>query len=652
MKLKIKETYLLLIIVMGLVSLSVYSTYALFTASTTIDDVVSFNATLNTDNNLIEYEMITLSPGEVKMVEINVNNTYSTSLYYGTWYQIVSPSDTTDIVVGLTDDNTSSGSGALAKTSSIKLIVGLANNSSKTAIINIGTVGSTTSNLNLPTGRDLIPEGFSTTNADLIIDSFKVNGTEATTFPINTGSYNIDTTCSNANITYNPKTLRYEVSNISKNKNAKCGFTYTTKSNITYLNNYIISLAGTTQGTGKVVNETATLNNILDSSNYLNVGNDATYPFAWNDTNKTWTSTNKTNSASADIGFKLSSNGDYKICYTQSSESNYDYATIYKNGVSQKSLKGVSTSTFTCYSLGTLSTNDLITVDYQKDSSGSSGNDEVVFYMQKTSNSNSYRYEGKNPNNYIYFNNELWRIIGVFDDASHGIYNTNLVKIIRNDSLGTLIWDKSGVNDWANSSAYHLLNEYYFPSINGIDSDYCYRYIKNDTVFVKSNCNYLNKGIHQEYRDMVKEVTWYLGGTPSGSTSSTASNFYVSERSSTNTYTGNTFSVIGNIGLMYVSDYGYSVLSSDCSRNTEVTAYYSSTNCPLNSWLKTAASEWTITHTSGSSKYVYYINNYDSGYIINSEPKSAKVLRPVLYLKSSTQHISGDGSSSDPYIIN
>ena len=160
MKFKIKETYLLLIIVMGLVSLSVYSTYALFTASTTITDVVSFNATLNTDNNLIEYEMITLSPGEVKMVEINVNNTYSTSLYYGTWYQIVSPSDTTDIVVGLTDDNTSSGSGALTKTSSIKLIVGLANNSSKTAIINIGTIGSTTSNLNLPTGRNLIPEEF------------------------------------------------------------------------------------------------------------------------------------------------------------------------------------------------------------------------------------------------------------------------------------------------------------------------------------------------------------------------------------------------------------------------------------------------------------------------------------------------------------
>ncbi len=175
MRLKIKETYLLLIIVMGLVSLSVYSTYALFTASTTITDVVSFDATLNTDNNLIEYDMVTLASGEVKMVEVNVNNTYSTSLYYGAWYQIVSPSDTTDIVVGLTDDNTNSGSGALAKTSSIKLIVGLANNSSKTAVINIGTVGSTTSNLNLPTGRNLIPEGFDPSTNHKPIDNSGAN---------------------------------------------------------------------------------------------------------------------------------------------------------------------------------------------------------------------------------------------------------------------------------------------------------------------------------------------------------------------------------------------------------------------------------------------------------------------------------------------
>ena len=46
---------------------------------------------------------------------------------------------------------------------------------------------------------------------------------------------------------------------------------------------------------------------------------------------------------------------------------------------------------------------------------------------------NGYRYEGKDPNNYIWFNNELWRIIGVFDEASHEQSGQNLVKIIRNE---------------------------------------------------------------------------------------------------------------------------------------------------------------------------------------------------------------------------
>ena len=511
MKFKIKETYLLLIIVMGLVSLSVYSTYALFTASTTITDVVSFNATLNTDNNLIEYEMITLSPGEVKMLEINVNNTYSTSLYYGAWYQVVSPSDTSDIVVGLKDDNTSSGSGALAKTSSIKLIVGLANNSSKTAIINIGTVGSTTSNLNLPTGRNLIPEGFDPTVADLVINSLKINGTEATTFPINTGSYNVDTTCSDASITYNQKTHKYEISNISKNKNARCGFSYTTKSNITYLNDYIISLSGTTQGTGQVVNE------------------------------------------------------------------------------------------------------------------------------------NGYRYEGKDPNNYIYFNNELWRIIGVFDSTSHGVSNTNLVKIIRNDSIGGYTWDKSGTNDWPNSSLYHLLNDYYYTATDGTSSSYCYQY----STTVTGNCNYTKIGLQTDYRSMVQtNTTWYLGG-PSSSSNPT-STFYANERDSSMIYSGRSASTTGNVGLMYTSDYGYSVLSSSCARTTNLGSY--STNaCAGNAWLKKEAVEWNITPSSYNSNYVWYI--FHIGSVSKFYALSGYTSRPTLYLKSNVKYIGGIGTKSDPYII-
>mgnify|MGYP004531557061 FL=1 len=643
MKFKIKETYLLLVIVIGLISLSVYTTYALFTASTTINDVVSFNATLSTDNNLIEYEMVTLSPGEVKKIEVNVNNTYSTSLYYGTWYQVVSPSDTSDIVIGVPTESANPSSGAIAKTSSITVIVGLANNSSKTAVINIGTIGSTTSNLNLPTTRSLVPAGFNPTVPDLVINSFKVNGKEVTTFPINTGSYALVTTCSDASITFNKKTLKYEISNISKEKKATCGFKYNIATNRTKLNDYLISLAGTTQGTGELFHETFSNTTKLASSDYSNVVNDATYPFTWSDTDKTWASTNQTDSTTANIGFKLKSNGNYQICYTQSSEANYDYATISKNGTVVKSLKGVTATTFECYDLGTLSTNDLIDVEYQKDNSASSGDDKVVFYINKLSTFDTgYRYEGKDPNNYIFFNNETWRIIGVFDSSSHGVSNTNLVKIIRNDSIGGYAWDKSNTNDWPNSSLYHLLNDYYYTATDGTSSSYCYQY----STTITGNCDYTETGLQLDYRKMIQPVTWYLGG-PSSNSNST-STFYANERDSSKIYSGRSPSTTGNVGLMYASDYGYSVLSSSCTRTTNLGSYNTNA-CAGNTWLKKEAYEWTITPKSDDSNRVWSV--YNLGNVNFNYASNGYVSRPVLYLKSDVKYISGTGTKSDPYII-
>ena len=59
-KFKIRESYLLLLIVLGLVSLGIYTTYALFTASTSINDVVVITATLDIGKSLTEYEVITV----------------------------------------------------------------------------------------------------------------------------------------------------------------------------------------------------------------------------------------------------------------------------------------------------------------------------------------------------------------------------------------------------------------------------------------------------------------------------------------------------------------------------------------------------------------------------------------------------------------
>ena len=52
-----------------------------------------------------------------------------------------------------------------------------------------------------------------------------------------------------------------------------------------------------------------------------------------------------------------------------------------------------------------------------------------------------YRYRGASPKNYVTFNNEVWRILGVFptDDGTGKIENR--IKIIKDQSIGNKYWD-------------------------------------------------------------------------------------------------------------------------------------------------------------------------------------------------------------------
>ena len=60
---------------------------------------------------------------------------------------------------------------------------------------------------------------------------------------------------------------------------------------------------------------------------------------------------------------------------------------------------------------------------------------------------NNLRYVGANPNNYVSFNNELWRIIGVFNNIDDGTGMTETrLKIVRNESIGTYSWDNKNLD--------------------------------------------------------------------------------------------------------------------------------------------------------------------------------------------------------------
>ncbi len=88
------------------------------------------------------------------------------------------------------------------------------------------------------------------------------------------------------------------------------------------------------------------------------------------------------------------------------------------------------------------------------------------------------RYAGANPNNYVWFNNELWRIVGLVNTPEG-----QRIKLIRHENIGSRSWDLSdtsinsgqGVNEWSQSDLKNYLNNDYYNSLkneskNMIDS--------------------------------------------------------------------------------------------------------------------------------------------------------------------------------------
>ena len=255
-------------------------------------------------------------------------------------------------------------------------------------------------------------------------------------------------------------------------------------------------------------------------------------------------------------------------------------------------------------------------------------------------NENGYRYEGKNPNNYVLFNGELWRIIGVFDSNTHGKTGQNLTKIIREESIGGYAWHKSNTNNWSVASLKTILNTYYYNGQNGTGQTACYFYST-----IPGTCDFTKIGLNETSRGMIENVTWHLGGH--STSSATADTFYTAERGTT-VYGSNSTTTTGYIGLMYPSDYGYSVLASSCARTTNLGSYNSS-SCGGKSWLLKNGNERTMTHYSSNSYYVFYV--FYNAYLNFSSAYYGHAVRPTAYLKSNVYVISGTGSITDPYVI-
>ena len=248
-----------------------------------------------------------------------------------------------------------------------------------------------------------------------------------------------------------------------------------------------------------------------------------------------------------------------------------------------------------------------------------------------TSQNNGYRYVGKNPNNYIWFNNEMWRIIGsipVCLSTNCGTNTTNLVKIIREESIGNIRYSSNSSTTWGNNTLYTLLNNYYYGGKDGTGTDYC-------SSFNKISCDYTKIGIkpNNYYGKMVKNVYWNTGGTLHGNTVSDA-------------YSGEilTRNVSGYIGIITVSDYGYAPGGYSSTSLSSYGGYPSSSN-----WLYNGEISMTSTYSTAVSNR---INCFDyNGNLTSDTAALFASIKPVLYLDSNVFIISGTGTEKDPYVI-
>ena len=255
---------------------------------------------------------------------------------------------------------------------------------------------------------------------------------------------------------------------------------------------------------------------------------------------------------------------------------------------------------------------------------------------------NNLRYIGANPNNYVYFNCddydnpssstcELWRIIGIFNEDTHGINGQKLIKLIRNESLGRIDWGSGGTDDWTTASLNSSLNEYY---------------LLGDSLGT-------GKGITSSTRNMIENITWKIGGNERSA--DTTINFYSKERGTT-VYGIQPTEWKGKIALMYPSDYGYATSGGETVDRMSCLSVVLSdwadssySDCKNNDWLyNDDIYEWLLTPYAGRSDYVFAIFRAGSVEPTSSEFYAGEA-RPSLYLTTSVVVTGGVGTSTDPY---
>ena len=312
------------------------------------------------------------------------------------------------------------------------------------------------------------------------------------------------------------------------------------------------------------------------------------------------------------------------------------------------------------YTVSNITSNKTCSIAFKKN-----GASLATLIQTNAVNENGYRYEGSDPNNYIQMEKtdgtkETWRIIGLFPDGVNG------EDVIRVRKVG---YEKAAYDNGNHTTAYFnntsktnnkllaysdaISNKNYIAAIPAPCSR-CVNHWPKTTLYTTLSSTYTLAN----YKNTVN-YKMYLGSA-SETSSYKLQDLYDMERmlnnkgtagkTSSKSYNSTTI-FTGSVGLMYPSDYGYAVLSSDCARTIEPYNYNGTAACHNNNWLYQGSStfQWLISPNSLFGNSAFSVNATGPLLDIWNVDDSGS-FSPVMALKADIV-VTGSGTISDPYVM-
>ena len=322
---------------------------------------------------------------------------------------------------------------------------------------------------------------------------------------------------------------------------------------------------------------------------------------------------------------------------------------------------------------------------------GDSAND---FVTEDGTNDKNFRFIGSNAKNYVKFNNEIWRVIGIFSTTNEKGVKANRIKLVRNDSISdNLAWDTSlhtinnglGINDWSQADIMKLLNNGYEDNEDELETGETIK-VNNSLYYDKksgkcfaqggynktTDCDFSSTGLNDEAKKMIESVVWNTGAMPFDTSKLTPLDVYTYERGNFNgkqdfdsskaSFTVDNYqrktTWTGKVGLPYASD--IIMASGDGNDNNRNVCMASTLNtygdCLYNNnWMKNMGSSLIVTmNVNYGAQYPSFITLMTpsiTSYPAGSSYGGSASFRPAVYLNTKVKVESGTGTSADPFIL-